>query len=63
MSLGGLGVLELSFVYLGMLLGMGRTEAFSIAVVSEALVLLSLLPGALAYLFPATPPVAAERVP
>jgi uncharacterized membrane protein YbhN (UPF0104 family) len=56
-SLGGLGVLELSFVYLAALLGLGRTEAFSIAVVAEALVLVSLLPGAVAYLFP---PVAAE---
>jgi uncharacterized membrane protein YbhN (UPF0104 family) len=53
-SLGGLGVLELSFVYLAVLLGMGRTDAFSIAVVAEALVLLSLLPGALAYLFPSS---------
>ena len=53
-SLGGLGVLELSFVYLAVLLGMGRTDAFSIALVAEALVLLSLLPGALAYLFPSS---------
>jgi uncharacterized membrane protein YbhN (UPF0104 family) len=60
-SLGGLGLLELSFVYLAALLGLGRTEAFSIAVVAEALVLVSLLPGAVAYLFPA--PVAAGRAP
>jgi uncharacterized membrane protein YbhN (UPF0104 family) len=53
-SVGGLGVLELSFVYLATLLGMGRTQAFSIAVVAEALVLLSLLPGAVAYLFPSS---------
>ena len=45
-------MLELSFVYLAVLLGMGRTDAFSIALVAEAMVLLSLLPGALAYLFP-----------
>jgi acetyltransferase-like isoleucine patch superfamily enzyme len=54
-SLGGLGVLELSFVYLGGLLGLGRTQAFSIAVLAEALVLVSLVPGAVAYLFPARP--------
>jgi uncharacterized membrane protein YbhN (UPF0104 family) len=71
-SLGGLGVLELSFVYLATLLGLGRTEAFSIAVVAEGLVILCLTPGALAYLFPpspslpSAPPVGAqvrERVP
>jgi uncharacterized membrane protein YbhN (UPF0104 family) len=53
-SLGGLGVLELSFVYLAGLLGMGRTEAFSIAVLTEGMVILSLLPGAVAYWFPAS---------
>ncbi len=64
-SLGGLGVLELSFVYLAGLLGLGRTDAFSIAVLAEALVLLSLAPGAVAYLFPASVAVAAvqERHP
>jgi uncharacterized membrane protein YbhN (UPF0104 family) len=62
-SLGGLGVLELSFVYLATLLGMGRTDAFSIAVLSEALVLVSLLPGAVAYLFPAAAPVPQARLP
>jgi uncharacterized membrane protein YbhN (UPF0104 family) len=56
-SLGGVGVLELSFVYLASLLGMGRTEAFSIAVVAEALVLLALAPGAVIYLFPAAAPL------
>ena len=56
-TLGGIGVLELSFVYLAGLLGLGRTEAFSIALLAEALVLVSLLPGALAYLFPAAAPV------
>jgi uncharacterized membrane protein YbhN (UPF0104 family) len=62
-SLGGIGVLELSFVYLAALLGLGRTEAFSIALVAEALVLISLLPGAVAYLLPPPAPVAAGRVP
>ncbi len=65
-SLGGLGVLELTFVYLATLLGLGRTEAFSIAVLAEGLVIVCLTPGALAYLFPATVPVAArprERLP
>ncbi len=61
-SLGGLGVLELSFVYLGSLLGLGRTQAFSIAVLSEALVLVSLIPGAIAYLFPARPSIPARSV-
>jgi glycosyltransferase 2 family protein len=66
-SLGGLGVLELSFVYLAMHLGLGRTEAFSIAVVAEGLMIVCLLPGAIAYLFPARGgtrgpmPVAAQR--
>jgi hypothetical protein len=58
-SLGGLGVLELSFVYLATLLGLGRTEAFSIAVLAEGLVILCLVPGAIAYLFPAAFPVPA----
>lgn len=65
-SLGGVGVLELSFVYLAGLLGLGRTEAFSIAVLSEGLVILSLIPGAVAYWFPVTGSVAAqprERLP
>jgi uncharacterized membrane protein YbhN (UPF0104 family) len=59
-SVGGLGVLELSFVYLATLLGMGRTQAFSIAMVAEAMVLLSLLPGAVAYLFPSMSKPVAE---
>jgi uncharacterized membrane protein YbhN (UPF0104 family) len=65
-SLGGLGILELSFVYLATLLGLGRTEAFSIAVLAEGLVIVSLTPGAIAYLFPvsvAVPARARERVP
>ena len=56
-SLGGVGVLELGFVYLASLLGLGRTEAFSIAVLAEALVLFALVPGAVVYLFPAAAPV------
>jgi uncharacterized membrane protein YbhN (UPF0104 family) len=65
-SLGGLGVLELSFVYLAGLLGMGRTDAFSIAVLAEGLVILSLLPGAFLYWFPSPAPLAGrprERLP
>jgi hypothetical protein len=62
-SIGGLGVLELSFVYLATLLGLGRTEAFSIALLAEGLVILSLAPAALAYWFPAPPPVARPRAP
>jgi len=65
-SLGGLGVLELSFVYLATLLGLGRTEAFSIAVVAEGLVILCLTPGAVAYFFPVSvrvPAAARERLP
>jgi uncharacterized membrane protein YbhN (UPF0104 family) len=64
-SLGGLGVLELSFVYLATLLGLGRTEAFSIAVLAEGLVILCLTPGALAYLLPTPPsmPASAPATP
>jgi uncharacterized membrane protein YbhN (UPF0104 family) len=62
-SLGGIGVLDWSFVSLAALLGVGRTEAFSITLMAQALVLVSLLPGAIAYLFPAPAPVAAERLP
>jgi uncharacterized membrane protein YbhN (UPF0104 family) len=56
-SLGGFGVLDWSFVSLAVLLGVGRTEAFSITLVAQLLVLVSLLPGAVAYLFPAPEPV------
>jgi uncharacterized membrane protein YbhN (UPF0104 family) len=59
-SLGGLGVLELSFVYLAGFLGLGRTEAFSIAVLAEGMVILSLLPGAVAYCFPAPAPLTGQ---
>jgi uncharacterized membrane protein YbhN (UPF0104 family) len=62
-SLGGLGVLELSFVYLGGLLGLGRADAFSIAVLTEALVVLCLSPGAVAWLFPSAAPPPAPPPP
>ena len=65
-SLGGLGVLELSFVSLTGLLGLGWTEAFGIAFLSTALYLLALTPGAVLYLFPAALPLGArprERLP
>jgi len=51
-SLGGIGVLETSFVYLAALLGLGPTEALSIALLAEAVVLVSLSPGALVYVLP-----------
>ncbi len=62
-SLGGIGVLELSFVYLAGRLGMARTDAFSVALLGEALVLVAVLPGALAWCLPAGPtvPVAARE--
>jgi hypothetical protein len=56
-SLGGLGVVEGSFVYLAGLFGLGATEAFSVAVLVEVLLLAALAPGALAYLLPAGTPV------
>jgi uncharacterized membrane protein YbhN (UPF0104 family) len=59
-SLGGLGVLEASFVYLAGLLGLGVTDAFSIALLAEALVLVALLPGAAVYLFPSAAPIGAR---
>jgi uncharacterized membrane protein YbhN (UPF0104 family) len=63
-SVGGLGVLELSFVYLASLLGLGRTEAFAIALLAEVLTVVSLVPGAVAYWFPATPsPAPRPRLP
>ena len=55
-SLGGLGVLELSFVSLAGLLGLGWTDAFSIAALATALYLVALAPGALLYLLPAAAP-------
>ena len=65
-SLGGLGVLELSFVSLAALLGLGWTEAFLIAGLSTALYLVALAPGAVLYLFPSALPLGArprERLP
>jgi hypothetical protein len=65
-SLGGLGFLELSFVSLAGLLGVGWTDAFAIAGLATALYLLALTPGAVLYLIPAAPPVRPtprERVP
>jgi len=55
-SLGGLGFLELSFVSLAGLLGVGWTDAFLIASLSTALYLVALAPGAVLYLFPAAAP-------
>jgi hypothetical protein len=52
-SIGGLGFLELSFVSLAGLLGMGWTDAFAIAGLATALYLTALIPGALIYLIPA----------
>jgi hypothetical protein len=45
---------------------MGRTDAFSIAVLAEGMVILSLLPGAFLYWFPSPAPLAGrprERLP
>ena len=60
-SLGGLGILELSFVSLSGLLGLGWTDAFSITALATALYLVALAPGALLYLLPAATPAAAPR--
>jgi uncharacterized membrane protein YbhN (UPF0104 family) len=65
-SLGGLGFLELSFVSLAGLLGMGWTDAFAIAGLATALYLVALTPGAALYLIPAAAPVRPaprERLP
>jgi hypothetical protein len=64
-SLGGLGFLELSFVSLARLLGMGWTDAFAIAGLATTLYLIALLPGALLYLIPAAAirPAPRERLP
>jgi uncharacterized membrane protein YbhN (UPF0104 family) len=56
-SLGGLGFLELSFVSLTGLLGLGWTDAFAIAGLATALYLVAVIPGAILQLFPAAPPV------
>lgn len=65
-SLGGLGILELSFVSLAGLLGLGATEAFAIVGLATALYLVALTPGAVLYVLPATaslPPAPRERLP
>ena len=67
MSLGGLGFLELSFVSLAGLLGVGWTDAFAITGLATALYMVALIPGAiLYYLIPAPAPLRPtprERVP
>jgi hypothetical protein len=65
-SLGGLGFLELSFVSLAGLLGVGWTDAFAIVGLATALYLVALVPGAVLHLIPAAPPVRPaprERLP
>jgi hypothetical protein len=65
-SLGGLGFVELSFVSLAGLLGVGWTDAFAIAGLATALYLLALVPGAVVYLIPAPTPIrptTRERLP
>jgi uncharacterized membrane protein YbhN (UPF0104 family) len=64
-SLGGIGFLELSFVSLAGLLGMGWTDAFAIAGLATALYVIALLPGAVLYLIPAAAvrPAPRERLP
>ena len=49
-SLGGMGVLEGSFVVLAGLLGIATDDAFSIVILCRLAELLALLPGAVAYL-------------
>ena len=49
-SLGGIGIQEGTFVYLAGVLGIGSTQAASIALLVLAGLLLALAPGALAYL-------------
>lgn len=49
-SLGGIGVVEGSFVYLAGILGIPSAEAFSIAILAEIVLILTLFPGAAAYL-------------
>lgn len=64
-SIGGLGFLELSFVSLAGLLGVGWTDAFAIAGLATALYLTALIPGAFLYLIPAPAvrPAPRERLP
>jgi hypothetical protein len=52
-SVGGIGFLEMSFVSLAGLLGMGWTDAFAIAGLATALYVVALAPGAVLYLVPA----------
>ncbi len=66
MSLGGLGFLELSFVSLAGLLGVGWTDAFAITGLATTLYLVALIPGAVLYLIPAPAPLRPrprERLP
>jgi len=65
-SLGGLGFLELSYVSLAGLLGVGWTDAFAITGLATALYMVALIPGAILYLIPAPAPLRPtprERVP
>ncbi len=64
-TLGGIGFLELSFVSLAGLLGMGWTDAFAIAGLATALYVAALLPGAALYLIPtaAVRPAPRARLP
>jgi uncharacterized membrane protein YbhN (UPF0104 family) len=65
-SLGGLGFLELSFVSLAGLLGVGWTDAFAITGLATTLYLVALIPGAVLYLIPAPArlrPRPRERLP
>jgi hypothetical protein len=64
-SIGGLGFLELSFVSLAGLLGVGWTDAFAIAGLATALYLTALIPGAFLYLIPpaVVQPAPRERLP
>jgi uncharacterized membrane protein YbhN (UPF0104 family) len=56
-SLGGLGFLELSFVSLAGLLGVGWTDAFAITGLATALYMVALVPGAVLYVIPAPAPI------
>jgi hypothetical protein len=49
-SLGGMGVLEGSFVVLAGLLGIAADDAFSIVILCRIAELIALVPGAVAYL-------------
>jgi len=56
-SLGGIGVVESAFVYLASRLGVLPADAFAVALLAEAALVVSLLPGAVAYFLPAGEPV------